>query len=272
LPVLLDAASFAVSAGLLTLALRPVRRLGRHGPVRDDDEFALQEPTKDGRHPSFVGQIRDGLAWLVREPRVRLLCSLNASLAFCQWLGFGVLVIYCTRVLHLGAVGFGVFSAAGASGNTVGAWAAPRVDAKLGPGRTLLLAGLACGLGFIVVGTTTNVAAAVAALWTEALAVGVGRVAIIALRQRITPLELAGRVSAVIRATVVGAGAIATLLGGALVVVINPHAPFAIGGALQMIAAIVLGGALVRRLASADEDVVDVTDAIDLREQPVEVP
>jgi MFS family permease len=269
-PVLLDASSYAVSALLLTLALLPPRRLGRHGAVRRDDGFVLNEPSSTEEHVSFVDQIREGLAWLLREPRVRLVCGLNASFAFCQWMGFGVLVIYCTRVLHLGAAGFGLFTAAAATGNIVGAWAAPRVDKRWRAGPVLVAAGVLCGLAFLVVASTSSVPVAAIALAVEAIGVGVGRVAILALRQRLTPLEVAGRASAAIRSTVVGSGAIAALLGGVIVTAWGPHAPFAIGGAIQVLAAVLIGGALVRRLATDNRQVVDLTEEVDLREEAVQ--
>jgi MFS family permease len=269
-PIFLDSLSFAGSALLLAVALRPSRRLGRHGSTHRLDGFALVEPEVKSR-PSFLSQIREGLTWLWQEPRMRLLCALNASLAFCQALGLAVIVIYCTRVLHLGPTAFGVFTAAAASGNTIGAWAAPRAHARFGDGGTLIGAGALGGVALLALGLTGSTGIAVVALGTEAVAVGIGRVAIMALRQRLVPLELAGRVSAALRSTVVGAASVATLFGGALVALLGPHAPFTVGGAAQIVVAIVLGGALARQLAGHEQQVVDVTDVLDVREGAVEV-
>ena len=268
LPVLVDGASFAASAALLVLALRPARRIGRHARSRRDDDFELDEPVALPDRPSFLRQLREGLTWLVREPRLRLVCGLIATFAFCQGLGLGIVVIYCTRVLHLGGTGFGLFTAAAASGNTIGAWAAPRVHAWLGAGRTLLVAGLVGGAAFLLLAATSTTAIAVAALCAEAVAVGVGMVVSIALRQRLIPLELAGRVSAAMRSTIMGAGAIATILGGGLVVLAGAHAPFAIGGAAQIVAALLIGGALVRQLAAGEPGVIDLTEVVDLTVAP----
>jgi len=267
LPVLLDAGSFAISAALLMVALQPARRLGLHGAQRPNDGFVLHEPARATDTHSLRSQVREGLVWLLAEPRVRVLCALNAGLAFCQGLGLGVIVVYCTRVLHLHSAGYGLFTAAAASGNMIGAWLAPRVHRFLGETATLIVAGIAGGCALVAVGLTSLVPAAVIALWIEALAVGVGRVTIVGLRQRWTPLDLAGRANAAIRSTVVGSAAIATLVGGALVALIGTHAPFAIGGSLQIIAAVVLGGALIRRLAEHDA-VIDLTATVELHEIP----
>jgi MFS family permease len=266
LPVIADSASFAVSAVLLTVALRPSRRRGRHGRVREN--FALAEPVATRDRPSLVADIKAGLAWLGREPRLRLLAAMIPAFAFCQCLGLGILVVYCTRVLHLGGAGFGVFVAATASGNAIGAWVAPRVHTRLGAGRTLLLAGAAGGLGYLIVGLTSATAVALVAMWVEALAVGVGTVAQISVRQRLVPLELAGRVSAAMRTATLGAAALGTLVGGAMAAVLSVHAPFAIGGAAQIVAAVVIGGAFVRRLAVHDRQVIDLRETIDLTDSP----
>jgi hypothetical protein len=101
--------------------------------------------------------------------------------------------------------------------------------------------------------------------------VGVGKVAAAALRQELVPLDLAGRVSSVVRSSVVGAASIAALTGGGLVVLLGAHAPFAIGGTAQMVAAIAIGGSLARRLAAAEREVIDLRDAVDLIEAPAAV-
>jgi hypothetical protein len=92
-----------------------------------------------------------------------------------------------------------------------------------------------------------------------------------ALRQQLIPLSLAGRVSSAMRSVIIGSGAIATLIGGGLVALLNARLPFVVGGVGQLLATILIGGALARRLAAGERQVVDVTDTIDLREQPVEV-
>jgi hypothetical protein len=269
-PVLFDGLTYAASAAFLALALRPARRLGRHGQARRDDGFALAEPVRSTDRPSLFREMREGLAWLAHEQRLRLVTGLIASFAFCQGLGLGILVVYCTKVLHLSGASFGLFIAATESGNTIGALAAPRVGRWLGPGRALLYAGLTGGAAFMMVGTTSSVPVALVALWVEAVAVGVGNVTMVALRQGLIPLDLAGRVSSAMRSSFLGAASLATLAGGALVLLLGIHAPFAIGGLAQLLAALLIGGALARRLAADERDVLDLTETVDVRETPVD--
>jgi MFS family permease len=268
IPVIADGASFAASAVLLTLALRPPRRLGLHGRVRSNDKFALKEPKPTSSRAPFLQDIRDGLGWLLRDARLRLIALLIATLAFCQAMGVGVLVIYCTRVLHLGGASFGLFVAVAALGNIIGAWAAPRVHGRLSAGPTIVAAGVLSGVALLVMGLTRSTGLAVTAYATEALAVGVGLVASVALRQRLVPLELAGRVSSAMRSGIVGAAAVGALVGGGLVSLLDARAPFAIAGAVQIVAAVVIGGALARRLAADDHRVIDLRETVDLTDSP----
>ncbi len=270
IPAFGDGLSFLASAALLALALRPASRLGKHGHRRT--EFGLVEPSSEEPRPSFGRDISTGIRWLWNERRLRLLTVLVSVFAFCQGMTLAVIVIYCTRVLHLGGTGFGLFIAATATGNVLGGWAAPRVNDRLGTGPTLLAAGVLGGAGLATVGLTSVTGVAIVALVAEAVAVGIGNVASVALRQRIIPLDLAGRVSSTMRSCIFGSGAIATLVGGALVVAAGPHAPFAFGGVAQVAAALLLGGALIARLAADEGAVVDVRETVDLREQVVEVP
>jgi MFS family permease len=268
IPVFADGASFALSAVLLTFALRPARRLGLHGRIHSDDGFALKEPEPSAARASFLQDIREGLRWLVHDARLRLIAGLIATLALCQAMGAAVLVIYCTRVLHLGGASFGLFIAIAAIGNIIGAWAAPRVHGRLSAGPTIVSAGVLSGVALLVIGMTKTAAVAVTASAIEALAVGVGLVASVALRQRLVPLELAGRVSSAMRSGIVGAAAIGALVGGGLVSLLDARAPFAIAGVVQIVAALVIGGALARRLAADERQVLDLREMIDLTESP----
>jgi MFS family permease len=268
LPAVVDGVSFGASAAFLTIALMPAYSRGRHARRGRRDDFALVEPTHAAIRHSFFEDIRVGLRWLFREPRLRLVAGLIPCYAFCQALGLAILVVYCSRVLHLSGAGFGFFVAVVSSGNAIGAWLAPNVQGRLQAGRTLALAGATGGAALLAVGLTSSLGAALVAMWVEAVAVGVGTVTQLSLRQRLVPLELAGRVSSAMRTSTLGAAAIGTLVGGGLAALMGPHAPFAIGGALQVVVALALGTVLIRRLAAEDRGLVDVTQAVEVTEEP----
>jgi hypothetical protein len=48
------------------------------------------------------------------------------------------------------------------------------------------------------------------------------------------------------------------------------RAPFAIGGVAQIVVAVLIGGALARRLAADEREVLDLTEAVDVRETTVD--
>jgi MFS family permease len=236
-PFLADGLSFAASAAFLSLALRHWTQPAR--PAPDAVEPVVRRLASD---------VREGIGWFVQEPTLRLAVGLVTSFAFCQSLGLPVIIIYTIRTLHLSTAGYGLFTAVTAVGYVVGGWLAPRVTRRLGTGTVLLAAGLLAGACYAAIGLTASLPIAVAGFVGEAVAVAVGNIASLSLRQRVTPLEMAGRVSSAARASCAAAAAAATLLGGVLVLLGGPGAPFAIGGLLQIAVALVLGTRLVARL------------------------
>ena len=80
------------------------------------------------------------------------------------------------------------------------------------------------------------------------MAVAVGNVANLTLRQRIIPNELLGRVGNVVRFFIFGAMPLGALVGGFLVAWFGVRAPFAGAALLQLVAVAVLAPPLVREL------------------------
>ncbi|GAC1517329.1 MAG: MFS transporter [Acidimicrobiales bacterium] len=252
LPVLADGASFAVSALLLVLAL----------PRR--------QPAVRLASASMATDIGEGLRWFAHHRILRLVSGLVAVFAFCQSLGLAILVVYGLKVLRLSGTGFGVFVAIGAIGNLVGALAAARVVKAVGTGRVLVGAGLLAGVCFLVIGRTASQPVALAALIGEAVAVGVGNVASVALRQSLIPRALAGRVNIVMRTCTYGAITVGAVVGGIIAATNGPSLPFAVGGAVQLAGTVALGIPLARRLARDATLTIDLLDdeTIDLDIDP----
>jgi len=247
LPFVADGLSFAASAALLALALprRPRRRVAA--------------PVTVARR-SIRSEVAEGVTWLTRQPVLRLVAVMIATFAFCQSMGLAILVVYGLRVLHLSGSAFGLFVAGGAIGNLIGALGAHRVLARVGIGRLLVGAGVLAGTAFLLVAGTSSVAVALGAFILEAVAVGLGNVASLSLRQSMIPRELAGRVNAALRMCISGAAAIGALAGGALATVSGAQAPFLAGGVLQLLAGLAIGVPLSRALADqrdADDLVVE---------------
>lgn len=251
LPFLADGASFAASAALLLLAL----------PRRAQ----WSKPTAGrGR---LTADIHEGVRWFVGHRILRLTTGLIAAFAFCQTMGLAILVVYGLRVLRLSGAGFGLFMAGGAIGNLLGALLAARIVRIVGTGRVLVGAGLLAGGAFLVIGRTGRLPVALVALILEAVAVGVGNVASVTLRQLLIPTALAGRVNVVMRTCTYAAMTLGALAGGLLATAAGSQAPFEAGGVLQIAATLAIGLPLARRLAVDAATEIDV-DTIDLDVDP----
>jgi MFS family permease len=233
LPFAVDAVSFAVAALLLAVALP-------RGLARPESA-----PATHLRH-----DVAEGFAYFIHHPTLRLIGVLTASLAFCQAIVFGPLVLFALDGLGLSDAGYGLLLGVAAIGNVVGGTVAGRLDQQFGARVLLPAGGVLAAAAYIVCGMATSVALAAVALGVEAVAVALGNVANLTLRQRLIPSELLGRVGNVLRFFIFGAVPIGGLVGGSLVQWFGVRAPFAGAAALQLVAVAVVAPPLVRKLGA----------------------
>ncbi len=196
--------------------------------------------------------VADGFGFFVRTRVLRLLAGLVACFAFCQSVVFGPLVLFALNQLGLSDAGYGLLLAATAVGNVAGGVWAGRLDRRFGPQVLLPAAGLLAAAGYAVCGTADGWLLAALALAVEAVAVAVGNVASLALRQRVIPNELLGRVGNVFRFFIFGAIPVGALVGGILVEAVGLRAPFAVAAGLQVLVVALLAPPLVRELRHRD--------------------
>ena len=233
LPFIADAASFVASALLVRKSLP--------GKVQRSD-----------RRP-FLADIRVGLRWFLGNRLLRLLAVVVASLAFCQAMVFGELVLYGTRQLHLGHVGYGLFFAGTATGDVIGSLGAGRIYARWGPARCIIAAAVTAGVAYLVLSETAALATAMVVLFLEAFAVAVGNVTTLSLRQRIIPIELLGRVGSAFRMLVFGLLPLGALTGGLVAAAFGLSTAFRTAGVLQLIVLALVGPVLIRRIRRAEQ-------------------
>jgi MFS family permease len=233
LPFAVDAVSFGLAALLMAVALP--RGLSRPAspPVT-----RLRE------------DIAEGFSYFVHHPTLRLIGLLTASLAFCQAIVFGPLVLFALQGLGLSDAGYGLLLGVAAIGNVLGGAVAGRLDQQFGARVLLPFGGVLAAAAYVVCGLSTSLALAAVALGIEAVAVALGNVANLTLRQRLIPSELLGRVGNVLRFFIFGAIPLGGLLGGSLVQWFGVRAPFAGAAALQFVAVAALAPPLVRRLGA----------------------
>lgn len=185
------------------------------------------------------GEAADGLRWVWRHPSIRDVVLVTAVVAALDSAWFAILVLYVIGVLHARPGAYGLLLAVGALGGVAIGAAASRLTRRLGPWRSLLLAGLAMAGSQAVLGLTSNMVIAAATQVVSSGAFALFNIVAVTMRQREVPAGLLGRVSSLVGTAARGAEALGALGGGALAAVAGIRAPM-LAGAVPIAAATAL--------------------------------
>ena len=181
--------------------------------------------------------VREGLRWLAAHRLLRSLAVVVSVWHLVWAAGNAILVLYAQELLGMGSAGFGILLAAGAIGSLVGTAVAARLAESLGRRRALAgsvaLAALA-QVGFAV--TSSPVTAAIA-LGVSGTCAVVWNVITVALRQRLAPDALLGRVNGAYRFAAMGAVALGAVMGGVLAS-IDLRLPFYVAATTLVVTAV----------------------------------
>lgn len=167
-------------------------------------------------HPRVWSSVRGGLAYLGRHRELRTLTVGMAIFNFGYNLAYSTFVLYATMRLHVSEQGFGFLLAASAVGGLAAAFIVPKIQREV-TAATLYAGGLSVqGAGWLLI-------LVVPSAWLAGLAIaiiGAASMTVTVLggtaRQRLTPDELLGRISATTRVAGIGSAALGALLGGVL--------------------------------------------------------
>ena len=160
-------------------------------------------------------QISEGFRWLWGQPLLRRLALISFGLGTSSLIGNGVFVIFARDELGLSEFGYGLLLVPGAFGGIVGSFLAPRL--RRVPLRSALTGAVLASGGATFVYATSSSPIVVALLAATSLgAVMVWNVLTVALRQRLIPDELLGRVGASYRFVVYAGMPIGAFLGGVI--------------------------------------------------------
>ena len=202
LPFYFDTATFFVSAALIaTLATiaRPVK------------------PQADKKALNFRAEIKEGFTWLWKHELLRPMAIILGCLNGLGAITAATFILFAQEILDTSVFIFAILGTAGAIGGTVGGILGPKISAKLGSGPSLYLTLLSAPVITLIIGLTsswqlfwalTAIGTCFAVLWN---------VITVSLRQSIIPSHLLGRVNSVYRFFAWGSLPIGTLIGGALV-------------------------------------------------------
>ena len=198
-------------------------------------------------------RVSGGFRWLWNQRLLRMLAVISTALGTASFIGNAVFVIYARDILDLSDFGYGVLLVPGAIGGIAGSLLAPRFR-RFSLRVTLPFAVLGSGIAtWLIAATTSPVVAGV----LSAVSLGsimVWNVLTLALRQRLIPNEMLGRVGASYRFLVYLGMPVGALVGG----VIANH--YGVRSALFVSGSILIGlGLIVPVLLRGVEDVERVT-------------
>jgi len=246
LPILLDAGTFLVAAGLLALvsasAGRAAVRPGTPGPTDAAPGADPDAVVEDGGSSRTVRQdVTEGLQWLRGNVLLRSLAVL-LGLMNGGFMMFGaVFALFALQVLGLDALTFGLLLTATAAGSVVASLTAGRIVATFGRGPTLWFTLLAAAVLPSIQGATSNAWVVAAASVVFGAAAVLWNVITVSLRQAIIPDHLLGRVNAVYRFLGWGSMPVGAFLGGQLASSFGLRAPFFAASAVMVLGILVLG-------------------------------
>jgi MFS family permease len=195
-PFAIDAASFAAAALMMALVsgtYTAASRGPRRGAIRHD--------------------IAEGFRWFWQRPLLRNLAIISTALGTASYIGTAILVLFARQTLGLSNFGYGLLLVPGAIGGIAGSLLAPRLTDY--PLRIVLSVSIViAGLCIWAMSTLTNPVAVGLLSGLSAASVLVWNVLTVALRQRIIPDHLLGRVGASYRFLVYLGMPFGALLGG----------------------------------------------------------
>jgi len=206
----------------------PVPARSEPQPTAEAGEGATA-PAQPTPHP-----IREGLRWLRGNPPVRTLVIIILVFNVTWAAPWSILVLYATKHLGLGAVGYGALTTSAAVGGLLSTFGFGWLERHVKLAtlmRICLSLEVVMHLSFAL--TTSGVVALIIMFVFGAYAFVWGTIST-TVRQRLVPLELQGRIASVNMVGVFGGLVIGELLGGVIAQTWGLTAPwwFAFGGSL----------------------------------------
>lgn len=201
-PFVLDAATFALAAGLVwCMAIAP-----RLQPKRR----------------SWLVEAREGITWLRGHRVILQLAVMLGLMNAVSLMTLTVLILFSQEILNLGAAGHGMLLTAGAAGGVAGGLLCPNIAARLGRRPALLVSLILLAASLVVIGLASSVWLVAFALFVEMFAALLWNVVTVAYRQRLIPDDLLGRVNSLYRFFGWGMMPFGALIGGAVVSLFEP--------------------------------------------------
>ena len=190
-------------------------------------------PPREGGHPPVRRDILEGLRWIWGNPPMRTLALVILVFNITWAAPWGVLVLYATEHLKMGAVGYGMLTAASAVGGLGATLAFGWLERHVSFAALMRVCLSLEVLMHLAFALTTNGWIALAIMVVFGAYAFVWGTISTTVRQRVVPTELQGRVGSVNMVCVFGGMVVGQALGGAIAQVWGLTAPwwFAFAGA-----------------------------------------
>jgi MFS family permease len=222
LPVFFDAASFALSALMVSLIPGVFRAASTTSTTAEAATATDAGPVgAGGRATAWHVELREGVGWLWRHPLLRPMAVTLGLLNGSAMIGGATLVLFSQEVLGTSSTEFALLGMGGALGGVAGGYATPRIVARIGPGACLALVLGVGGTTAIITGFVSHWGLAVAFWFVESFVALLWNTITVSLRQRIIPDALLGRVNSVYRFFAWGMMPVGAVVGGLVVTVVT---------------------------------------------------
>jgi MFS family permease len=202
--IALDAGSFVIS----TLFMLRIRK-----------GETLPEPAEGAPRPKMLPELKEGLAYVVRNKYLRWIAVCTGSSNFFGQVAFAIGILYMVRTLHMSSFATGVVFAGFGIGAIAGALTTTHFYKRVGVGRAIWMPAIVfSGAGFAFPLARPGWGPFV--LFAGAVAFGLSstiyNITQVSFRQAICPERLQGRMNATMRWIVWGTIPLGGLFGGAL--------------------------------------------------------
>jgi MFS family permease len=216
---------FAVNAGTLGIAVLLLLTLPSvFRPVG--------QPARQERATSLAAlrqELSEGVRWLGRHRDIRDVTIAVGVIAAMDAAWFAVFVLYVIQILHQKPGIYGLLLAIGAVGGIAVGGIGPHITRRLGPWRSLLIAGLVMAASQTVLGLSANVIIAAAMIAASSAAFALFNMTAVTMRQRLVPDHLLGRITSLYRTVANGSEALGALVGGVFAAIAGIQATMLIG-------------------------------------------
>jgi MFS family permease len=211
-----------------------------------------------GRAPDSTSTLRrdmaEGIRWTLHHAAVRTLVLTILIFNITFGAAWGVLVLYATERLGMGAVGFGLLTTVSAVGGLLGTACYGWITRRVSLGNVMRVGLVIETLTHLALAVTTSPWLASAIFFVFGAHAFIWGTTSITVRQRAVPFELQGRVGSVNMIATYGGLVVGSVIGGTLAEHLGVTAPFwfAFAGSAAFV---VLLWRELTRIAHADEQV-----------------